>query len=187
MGTRHIIKVKKNGKTWISQYGQWDGYPTGQGADVIGFIRDERYMHYLGGDIDRGDIIPITEREYSEKMDKLTEFIKDDSMLNTMIAQMFVTSVFCRDAGAKCLRIFAKPFEGKKYAVISEPSGWEEYMYTVDFDQGILRIEELRDTNPQSIQYAFAYLRQLSGEDVDKEMKRLEKEWKEIHKHDKEE
>lgn len=187
MGTRHIIKVKKNGKPWISQYGQWDGYPTGQGRDVIGFIRDERYMRYLESGIDRGDIIPITEEECEEKINKLTEFIKDDKVLNGMVTQMFITSTFCRDAGSKCLRVFAKPFEGKKYAVISEPSGWEEYMYTVDLDQGILRIEELCDTNPQSIQYAFAYLRQLSDEDADKEMERLEKEWKELHKHDRKE
>ena len=182
MGTRHIIKVKKDGKTWISQYGQWDGYPTGQGAHVCEFIRDECYMGYLAGSIDRGDIVPITEEKYGEKMNKLAEFIKDDGVLNAIVTQMFITSTFCRDAGSKCLKVFAKPFEGKKYAMISEPSGWEQYMYTIDFDKESLRIEELRDTDPQNAEYTFAAIRQMSEEDVDKEMERLEKEWKEIHK-----
>ena len=186
MGTRHIIKVKKNGKTWIGQYGQWDGYPTGQGEGVIEFIRDETYVEYLADNIDRGDIVPITIEQYNKKANKLAEFIKDDAMLNDMVNQMFVTSTFCRDAGYKCLRVFAKPFSGKKYAIVEEPSGWEEYQYIIDLDQETLRIEELRDKNPQSIQYAFAYLRQLSDEDVDKEMERLEKEWKEIHTKEKE-
>lgn len=43
MGTRHIIKIIVDGKTKISQYGQWDGYPTGQGDDIAKYIK----MGYL--------------------------------------------------------------------------------------------------------------------------------------------
>jgi len=38
MGTRHLIKVVKDGEEKVSQYGQWDGYPDGQGATVLGFL-----------------------------------------------------------------------------------------------------------------------------------------------------
>lgn len=34
MGTRHLIKVKYKGEIKVSQYGQWDGYPDGQGLDI---------------------------------------------------------------------------------------------------------------------------------------------------------
>ena len=40
MGTRHIIQVIKDNKTLISQYGQYDGYPEGQGVDVLNFVRN---------------------------------------------------------------------------------------------------------------------------------------------------
>ncbi len=39
MGTRHLIAVQLDGEYKIAQYGQWDGYPTGQGKDVLQFAR----------------------------------------------------------------------------------------------------------------------------------------------------
>jgi hypothetical protein len=38
MGTRHIIAVVLNKKFKVAQYGQWDGYLTGQGVEVAKFI-----------------------------------------------------------------------------------------------------------------------------------------------------
>ena len=40
MGTRHlIIAVSKKNEVKIAQYGQWDGYPEGQGVDVLNFLK----------------------------------------------------------------------------------------------------------------------------------------------------
>ena len=38
MGTRHLIEVKLDGELKVAQYGQWDGYPTGQGVKIADFI-----------------------------------------------------------------------------------------------------------------------------------------------------
>src|SRR4051812_8314171 len=38
MGTRHLTRVIVNGQCVISQYGQWDGYPTGQGHTIAKFL-----------------------------------------------------------------------------------------------------------------------------------------------------
>jgi hypothetical protein len=38
MGTRHLIAVQLDGLYRIAQYGQWDGYPDGQGADILNFL-----------------------------------------------------------------------------------------------------------------------------------------------------
>lgn len=40
MGTRHLIAAVIDGDFKLAQYGQWDGYPDGQGADVLTFVRD---------------------------------------------------------------------------------------------------------------------------------------------------
>ena len=48
MGTRHLIAVQIDGQYPIAQYGQWDGYPDGQGLTVLYFLRDE---------LRRGDLI----------------------------------------------------------------------------------------------------------------------------------
>jgi hypothetical protein len=41
MGTRNLTKViDKNGEVVVAQYGQWDGYPTGQGVSMLSFISE---------------------------------------------------------------------------------------------------------------------------------------------------
>ena len=47
MGTRHLIAVHKDGKYPIAQYGQWDGYPTGQGVRVLAFCQDAGKLQRL--------------------------------------------------------------------------------------------------------------------------------------------
>jgi len=46
MGTRNITRVISNGQLKVCQYCQWDGYPTGAGADIANFIRttDDDHM-----------------------------------------------------------------------------------------------------------------------------------------------
>lgn len=39
MGTRNLTAVYVNGEYKIAQYGQWDGYPEGQGMTVLSFAR----------------------------------------------------------------------------------------------------------------------------------------------------
>lgn len=39
MGTRHLTVVQLDGTHRIAQYGQWDGYPSGQGTTVLDFLR----------------------------------------------------------------------------------------------------------------------------------------------------
>jgi len=38
MGTRHLIVVVNKEEYKVAQYGQWDGYPSGQGVTIADFI-----------------------------------------------------------------------------------------------------------------------------------------------------
>ena len=38
MGPRHITAVVAEGEFVVAQYGQWDGYPTGAGNDIVAII-----------------------------------------------------------------------------------------------------------------------------------------------------
>ena len=40
MGTRNLTMVIKSKRTRVAQYGQWDGYPEGQGATILNFLRE---------------------------------------------------------------------------------------------------------------------------------------------------
>lgn len=39
MGTRNLTIIKLDDKYPVAQYGQWDGYPSGQGATVLEFLQ----------------------------------------------------------------------------------------------------------------------------------------------------
>ena len=39
MGTRNLTMVVLNGETKIAQYGQWDGYPEGQGLTILNLLK----------------------------------------------------------------------------------------------------------------------------------------------------
>ena len=41
MGTRHLTCVINEGEVKVAQYGQWDGYPTGQGITIANFIQNK--------------------------------------------------------------------------------------------------------------------------------------------------
>ena len=41
MGTRNLTAVMLNGEYKVAQYGQWDGYPDGQGLRCLEFLRDK--------------------------------------------------------------------------------------------------------------------------------------------------
>ena len=176
MGTRHIIKVRKNGKDWVSQYGQWDGYPTGQGTEIVRFLSQHTNIVRLDNAIDMGYIVPLSDTRWSELMEKLEKLTKKDPVINDIVNQMFRTSVFSRDTGAKCLYMLTREFS-KRYTHIAEPSGWEEYMYTIDLDSRTLKVEELDGPKRFKV-YDIDDFDGMSEEEIDKEMKALEEEWK---------
>ena len=41
MGTRNLTAVFMDGEYKVAQYGQWDGYPEGQGKICLNFLRDK--------------------------------------------------------------------------------------------------------------------------------------------------
>lgn len=41
MGTRNLTAVFMDGEYRVAQYGQWDGYPEGQGKTCLNFLRDK--------------------------------------------------------------------------------------------------------------------------------------------------
>lgn len=51
MGTRHYQTViDKKGVTKVAQYGQWNGYPNGQGKDILTYLKSgnlEAYQKHL--------------------------------------------------------------------------------------------------------------------------------------------
>lgn len=60
MGTRNLTCVYLDGEYKVSQYGQWDGYPEGQGVTCLNFLRDT-----------------LNEEKFKEKLRKMKFASKD--------------------------------------------------------------------------------------------------------------
>lgn len=75
MGTRNLTVVIKKAKPVVAQYGQWDGYPSGQGATVLNFLKSTDLA------------------TFEKKLEKV-HFINEDDQLNI---NLFMESIGSKD------------------------------------------------------------------------------------------
>jgi len=120
MGTRHLQTViDKNGVKKISQYGQWDGYPSGQGKDILNFLRTADLEQYQ---IELDKIHQITEQEIKE-VNECKNWTKEYPHMS-------------RDCGSNIHQMILDG-QVKFVAMCSEEEAnhWCEGFYTIDFQK----------------------------------------------------
>ena len=121
MGTRHHqVVIDKDGNMKIAQYGQWDGYPEGQGIDILNYLRQgnlEKYQENLSK-------IPQITEEQEKEVDKDKNWPTNYPYLS-------------RDCGAKIHQMIE---DGKVPFVMhcskEEADKWCEGFYTINFQDG---------------------------------------------------
>lgn len=126
MGTRHLqVAINKNGVTKISQYGQWDGYPDGQGKYILNYLRNgnlEKYQEELD------NIHPISEQQI-EMVDSNENWKKEYPYLS-------------RDCGSDIHQMIE---DGKvkfvHFTNIEEANKWCQGFYIIDFQKGVFTSE----------------------------------------------
>lgn len=129
MGTRHLTAVVHNKEYKIAQYGQWDGYLSGQGMTVLNFLRD------------------VFEREKFIKQIEKLHWRTDEE--NKMIEENHKQDWFnvypylSRDMGAKILEyVQNNDLEvGLSNSVdFAEDSLFCEFAYVVDLDKNTFEV-----------------------------------------------
>ena len=126
MGTRHYQTViNKAGETKVAQYGQFDGYPSGQGIDVLTFLR--------GSDLD----------EYEKQVNKLYPITKEElSLIDDNPKWELLYPHLNRECGGK---IHGLILQGKVKSVHltsqQDANRWCEGFYTIDFSKGVFITE----------------------------------------------
>lgn len=122
MGTRHRQAViSKKGILKVQQYGQWDGYPSGQGSEILRYLKS-------------GDI-----KKYHKNLTKLKKatkaqlkIVEDDENWTQNYPYL------SRDCGS---RIHQMIEDGTVPFVIHTPEEecrqWCEGFYTIDFHKGL--------------------------------------------------
>lgn len=143
MGTRNLTIVISNGKPKVAQYGQWDGYPSGQGRTILEFLTTndlEKFKKKLG-------IVRFsTEKDEKEKEKYLASIGASDGWLTMEQSAAFHNKYHFnnRDIGGKILQEIMQ-FKGKEIVLVDSydfaaDSLFCEWAYVVDFDKGTFEI-----------------------------------------------
>ena len=133
MGTRHLIAVQKDNEYKVAQYGQWDGYLSGQGVHIFSFIRDNREKMDEFRDQVRA-LKAISEEDLEKKWEQVENIGQDSEHL----------AHFSRDCGAKILQL---RMDGKVEEVylreeFAADGLFCEWAYVLDLDKEVLEIYE---------------------------------------------
>lgn len=126
MGTRHLQTViDKNGVKRISQYGQWDGYPSGQGIDILNWLRT--------ADLEK----------YAENVAKIPEITDEQNkMLDKMPDWNVKYPYMSRDCGATIHKLIEDGKVEFVYHHDEEKNMWGcEGFYTIDLQKGTFTAE----------------------------------------------
>lgn len=143
MGTRHLTCVVKDGEFKVAQYGQWDGYLTGQGHTICDFVM--RRLQTPGGletFKKRVDSVVEVDEKYIRKA--LAEVGSADGSMTMDQSDEWNKKYpnFSRDFGARILDyVFWNP---KAKVVLSQEFAGDslfcEWCYVIDLDNDVLEI-----------------------------------------------
>lgn len=141
MGTRHLICVVSNGDYRIAQYGQWDGYPEGQGASILEFLKSpmaEQLKKNLK------NCTWLTNTEYEKLWEEFGVDTKQE-MIDYDAYQDFCNKhpELSRDTGARILEIVAGAtgkIKLQNSLNFSRDSLFCEWAYVIDFDKNTFEV-----------------------------------------------
>ena len=135
MGTRHLVAVQLDGEYKIAQYGQWDGYPEGQGKTVLDFLKSKLFKG-------KG------RARFEEKL-RAAAYMTDaertalDKQIEKIENWQERWPELSRDAGAKILEMVATRDSGIKLnnsISFAGDSLFCEWAYVIDLDKSVLEV-----------------------------------------------
>ena len=139
MGTRNITEVIYEGKLKVSQYGQWDGYLSGQGMVIANFFVEAKL------DIFKDQIKNLKEISAKEVQKRWEEIGADGSgFVSWDLSQKFAQKYphLHRDCGADVLYLI---YQNKIDSVYLDKEFKEdglfcEFCYTIDLDKETIEV-----------------------------------------------
>lgn len=151
MGTRNLtLVIDRKGDLKVAQYGQWDGYPEGQGVNVLAFAKDKEKMDKLEKVLEKvkffNDCHDIDEyiKNYDAKCEQGNRTDEDKYWFQNLI-----TRDLCSDILNSLITLdttkLPKEHNGIIYLKNSEDFGREtgcfgcEWAYCINFKENLLQ------------------------------------------------
>jgi hypothetical protein len=143
MGTRNLTMVIANGKTKVAQYGQWDGYPEGQGKTALEFL--------ISTDIDAfkkklESVQFAGEKEQKESDEFAASIGSTDGWMTMEQSELYNKKypLFTRDNGAKILEMIMEDNSETIFVndntEFAEDSLFCEWAYVIDLDKNTFEV-----------------------------------------------
>lgn len=159
MGTRHLTCVIKDGEFKVAQYGQWDGYPEGQGLNILNILKE----------IDKSlfkkklDMVSWATEEELNQMWIEAGAKPNSSFVSCEVADRYreLYPENSRDTCSDILRIIyntEKPLKLQNSIDFAASSLFCEWAYIIDFDKNVLEVYEGFNKTPLSEEDRFFYM-----------------------------
>jgi hypothetical protein len=106
MGTRGITEVIYNDKIVVSQYGQWDHYPSGQGITILNFLSNPLNIDKLKNSLN----LHLTYEASDDELKKIyANYFREDGMGSLEDGERFSKDYpsLTRDTGGGILEVIA--------------------------------------------------------------------------------
>lgn len=155
MGTRNLTVVVSDGQIKVAQYGQWDGYPSGQGATILEFLRNLKSFELFKKRVNKCTFMTAQE-------------IEDFNALASRPEGVAFPPQFSRDVCGKILQMVCDAKDGLKLVnniSFAADSLMCEWAYVVDLDKRSLEVYRGFNNLPLAEDERFAFLTAESLED----------------------
>ena len=169
MGTRNLTIVTSNGQTKVAQYGQWDGYPEGQGLTALSTLKRIILSGQLGqfkAKIDNLQWISDEDAEKIEKdenWDKNYPYLSRDCAADILEAIHFGTMQIRTGIGErKEVSVNITGLVNKE--TFAADSLFCEWAYVIDLDKGVFEVYEGFNKTPLNETDRFFHLQDLKEE-----------------------
>lgn len=163
MGTRNLTMVISEGKTKIAQYGQWDGYPDGQGAKALHFLLSCDFNKFkeklsLCRFIENGSRKEKEIENFFEKIGSVNGGLTMEQSKKYHKKYPFLT----RDNGATILELIYESDDELKWLYNSTDFAADslfcEWAYVIDFDKNTFEVYEGFNSTPLTENDRFHHL-----------------------------
>jgi hypothetical protein len=137
MGTRNLTLVNdQNGTKKVAQYGQWDGYPSGVGANILNFLHDKELFENFKSNLSKVRFLDV------EGIDK--DFVEKFNNEPTKEQEVWHETFLSRDLAAKVLQNIANSEDSE--ILLQDKSNtspvWIEWSYLIDLKENTLSVFE---------------------------------------------
>lgn len=144
MGTRNLTLVQLNGAYKVAQYGQWDGYPSGNGLIVLNFLKNHD-LEIFCDKVKHAHL--ITEEELINYWSELGVDVRKEKFISMDLSDQFkaLHPSLNRDMGADILE-YIYTNEGRidleNSLDFAKNSLFCEWAYVIDLDNNTFEVYE---------------------------------------------